>query len=199
MIIGDLQVKAEINKPTKWLNNLDILGKKCGSLYQRYWPWVHFVLDQYESPQCPPPLLLPPQTPSIIAATGTHQFVRDPSDLRDLVGAERESYLSEVVIHVVVVVQLNDQDQLPVERHRGTRSESKQQYSNNQRAKHPSIFGVGEIEDPLPLDCSSIPIEIPFKRKRPIITWQQFVYITIMHACTRTAKKPCEIYFKYDY
>lgn len=43
----------------------------------------------------------------------THQFVRDPSDLRDLVGAQRERNLSEVVIHVVVVVQLYDQDQLP--------------------------------------------------------------------------------------
>lgn len=50
------------------------------------------------------------------AAAFTHQFVRDPSDLRDLVGAERESYLSEVVIHVVVVVQLYDQDQLPAGR-----------------------------------------------------------------------------------
>lgn len=52
----------------------------------------------------------------------THQLVRDPSDLRDLVGAERESYLSEVVIHVVVVVQLNDQDQLPAGRHGGNSS-----------------------------------------------------------------------------
>lgn len=47
----------------------------------------------------------------------THQFVRDPSDLWDFVRAESESYLSEVVIHVVVVVQLDDQDQLPEERH----------------------------------------------------------------------------------
>lgn len=54
-----------------------------------------------------------------VAAAFTHQFVRDPSDLRDLVGAERESYLSEVVIHIVVVVQLYDQDQLPAGRHGG--------------------------------------------------------------------------------
>lgn len=57
-----------------------------------------------------------------MAAAFTHQFVRDPSDLRDLVGAERESYLSEVVIHVVVVVQLYDQDQLPAGRHGGRAS-----------------------------------------------------------------------------
>lgn len=43
----------------------------------------------------------------------THQFVRDPSDFWHLVRAERESYLSEVVVHVVVAVQLYDQDQLP--------------------------------------------------------------------------------------
>lgn len=43
----------------------------------------------------------------------THQLVRDPPDIGDLVGAESECYLSEVVIHVVVAVQLDDQDQLP--------------------------------------------------------------------------------------
>lgn len=48
-------------------------------------------------------------------ANETHQFVRDPSDFRHLVRAECESYLSEVVIHVIVAVQLYDQDQLPKE------------------------------------------------------------------------------------
>lgn len=43
----------------------------------------------------------------------THQFVWDPPDLWDFVRAECERYLSEVVIHVVVAVQLYDQDQLP--------------------------------------------------------------------------------------
>lgn len=43
----------------------------------------------------------------------TYQFVRDPSDLWDFVRAESESDLSEVVVHVVMAVQLYDQDQLP--------------------------------------------------------------------------------------
>lgn len=43
----------------------------------------------------------------------THQFVRDPPDLWHFVRTECERYLSEVVIHIVVAVQLYDQDQLP--------------------------------------------------------------------------------------
>lgn len=54
----------------------------------------------------------------------THQFVRDPPDLGDLVRAECERYLSEVVIHVVVAVQLYDQDQLPGGTHTGTALQS---------------------------------------------------------------------------
>lgn len=45
----------------------------------------------------------------------THQLVRNPPDLWHLVRAEGESYLPEVVVHVVVAVQLYDQDQLPEE------------------------------------------------------------------------------------
>lgn len=45
--------------------------------------------------------------------SSTYQFVRDPPDLWDFVRAKCERYLSEVVIHVVVAVQLYDQDQLP--------------------------------------------------------------------------------------
>lgn len=43
----------------------------------------------------------------------TYQFVRDPPDFWDFVRAECERYLSEVVIHVIVAVQLYDQNQLP--------------------------------------------------------------------------------------